>query len=131
MCVAVSTVDHTLPLFFVFPQVYYKNHFILSPHGSLGGANPFEWMNSENFLNFLKHFVDQVRPSREKPIFLLLDNHESHLSIDALNFTKDNGIVMLPFLYLVHIKCTCCGYKENIFCKTLLYHISHIYRIIL
>lgn len=31
------------------------------------------------------------------PNILFMDNHESHLTIDALNFYKDNGINVLTF----------------------------------
>ena len=38
-----------------------------------------------------------MRPSKERPVLLLLDNHSSHLSIDGLNIAKDNGVVILSF----------------------------------
>lgn len=54
-------------------------------------------MNEDSFCLFLLHFVKHAKPSKEKPCLLLLDNHESHLSISALNYAKDNGITMLSF----------------------------------
>ena len=39
----------------------------------------------------------QVRCSVESPVLLLLDNHDSHLSIDVLDYAKANGVVMLSF----------------------------------
>lgn len=42
-------------------------------------------------------FSSQVRCSVESPVLLLLDNHESHLSIEVLEYAKANGIVMLSF----------------------------------
>ena len=54
-------------------------------------------MTEEHFLDFLKHFVEHVRCTHEKPCLLLLDNHESHICIKGLDFAKENGIVMLSF----------------------------------
>ena len=53
------------------------------------------WMTEEQFLNFLKHFVEHVWCTHEKPCLLLLDNHESYICIKGLDFAKENGIVML------------------------------------
>ncbi|XP_026826563.1 uncharacterized protein LOC113562203 [Ooceraea biroi] len=38
-----------------------------------------------------------ARPTLEEKCLLLLDNHESHLLIKALDFCKNNGIVLLSF----------------------------------
>ena len=46
-----------------------------APAGSEGDANPTGWMKAEQFLKFVKHFVSHVKPSKERPVFLLLDNH--------------------------------------------------------
>lgn len=67
------------------------------PLGSVGAANPSGWMKSEHFLDWSKHFVRHVRPTKEKPVLLLLDNHESHLSIVALDYLKENGVTVLSF----------------------------------
>ena len=36
-----------------------------------------------------------ARCTKERPCLLILDNHESHLSIDGLTYAKENGVVML------------------------------------
>ncbi|CAH2020531.1 unnamed protein product [Acanthoscelides obtectus] len=66
-----------------------------TPAGSKGGASPSGWMNSQLFLPVLQHFVQNERPSKEHPKLIILDNHESHLGIAALNFAKQNGILLL------------------------------------
>lgn len=35
--------------------------------------------------------------SLEEPVFLVLDNHSSHVYLSAYNFCKSNGIVMVSF----------------------------------
>lgn len=95
---AVSATGNSVPPFFVFPRVHFKEHFIRDgPVGCAGGANPSGWINEEIFLLYLAHFVKNVKPSQINRILLLLDNHDSHLSIDALDFAKKNGIIMLSF----------------------------------
>lgn len=64
----------------------------VAPPGSLGLARESGWMTSDNFLNYYKHFINHVRPSKEKKVLLLLDNHASHLAC------RDNHIIMLGFL---------------------------------
>lgn len=98
MCVAVSASGNTVPPMFIFPRVKYHDHFVRDgPVGCIGTTHPSGWMTHDNFLKFLKHFVKHTRASKEKKVLLLLDNHDSHLHIDILNFAKDNGVVMLSF----------------------------------
>lgn len=98
MAISVSAIGNSTPPFFVFPRVHFKDHFLNgAPAGSAGSANPSGWMQEEQFLEFVKHFVRNVRCSKEHPVLLLLDNHDSHLSIEALNFLKDNGVCVLSF----------------------------------
>ncbi len=54
-------------------------------------------MKDTHFVDFLKHFSEHIKCSKEKPCLLLLDNHKSHLSLDGLNFSKENDIIMLSF----------------------------------
>lgn len=54
-------------------------------------------MQGELFKDVLEHFVRCERPSPEKPKLILLGNHESHLNIKALDYTKKNGIILLTF----------------------------------
>lgn len=54
-------------------------------------------MTAEIFPDFLKHFAKTTRCSKEKPLILLLDNHDSHLSIEGLDYCKANGITLLSF----------------------------------
>jgi len=92
---SVSAAGNSVPPYFVFPRVNFRDYFLSNgPSGCAGGANVSGWMNETHFVEYLKHFV---KCSKEKPILLLLDNHESHLSIEGLNYCKENGIIMLSF----------------------------------
>jgi len=54
-------------------------------------------MTSENFLVFVKLFVLHSKSSIEHPVRLLLDNHESHISIECIAYAKEHGVHMLSF----------------------------------
>lgn len=66
-----------------------------APPGTLGLATKTGWMNSELFVEVMKHFIRCSNSSKEKPTLLILDNHESHLSIEAVDLAKENGVIML------------------------------------
>nr|XP_047125850.1 uncharacterized protein LOC124807708 isoform X1 [Hydra vulgaris] len=54
-------------------------------------------MKEDTFCKFITHFVKNARPSKEHPVLLLVDNHFSHLSLNALDYATANGIIMLRF----------------------------------
>lgn len=68
-----------------------------APPGCIGAACPSGWMTPENFLVFIQHFTTFTRCTKDKPVLLILDNHESHLWIPVLNHCKVNGVVLLSF----------------------------------
>lgn len=45
----------------------------------------------------MRHFVNHAKPSSQHPVLLLLDNHHSHISLDVINYAKDNHITLLSF----------------------------------
>ena len=66
-----------------------------SPTGSKGSADTSGWMTAEIFIEVLEHFVRHERPFKEKPKLLILDNHESNMSIRVASFAKEHGIVLV------------------------------------
>ncbi|XP_043461002.1 uncharacterized protein LOC122497779 isoform X2 [Leptopilina heterotoma] len=96
LTLACSARGMVAPPFYVFPRAKFQEHF-LSGLDADGAANPSSWMKSEQFFKFLNHFVKYAHPTKKVPVLLLLDNHESHLSISNLDFCKENGIVVLSF----------------------------------
>lgn len=94
----VSALGNSVPPYFIFPRVHLKDHFIAKgPLGCAGSANPSGWMKETHFIDNLKHFVSHVRCSKTKPVLLLFYNHDSHLSIEGLNYSKENEITILSF----------------------------------
>ena len=68
-----------------------------APPGSVGVAHSSGWMTAENFNKWIAHFIHHSNCSKERPVLLLMDNHQSHITIDSLNLAKENGIHLLTF----------------------------------
>ena len=52
-------------------------------------------MQTDTFLDWLKHFANTVKPSPEEKHILILDEHSSHKSIEAVDFAREHGIIMI------------------------------------
>ncbi|GFO49484.1 tigger transposable element-derived protein 6-like protein [Plakobranchus ocellatus] len=68
-----------------------------APPGANGLANQSGWMTGDLFLESLQHFVRHSCSSKEHPTLLLLDNHESHVTLAAVDFCRDKGVHLLSF----------------------------------
>jgi hypothetical protein len=68
-----------------------------APTDSLGLSNKSGWMTGMLFVEVLRHRRSATNCSIENPILLLMDNHESHISIETIEFCRDNGITILTF----------------------------------
>lgn len=95
-CAIVCASRQALPPVLVFPRKNYKDFMLTgAPPGSLGLATPSGWMKTELFVQVMKHFIKHTCASPENPALLIMDNHESHLSIDALDLAKMSGVCVL------------------------------------
>ncbi|CAD6207860.1 GSCOCG00010248001-RA-CDS, partial [Cotesia congregata] len=98
MCLAVNAIGNSIPPYFVFPRKNFKDHFLNGdPIGSVGSVNQSGWMQEEDFLLYLQHFINHAKPSEKNRVLLVLDNHSSHISISAINYCRENFITMLSF----------------------------------
>ena len=98
MAIAVNASGNMVQPIFVFPRVHFRYHFITNgPAGSIGSANPSGWMIGDDFLLFMKHFVAVTKCTKEKPVLMLLDNHDSHINIPLIDYCRENGVVLLSF----------------------------------
>lgn len=92
----VSASGNVIPPLFIFPRVNYKDHFIRgAPPGSVGRATRSGWINEDIFLEYLLHIIKNTRCSPDHKILLIMDNHESHISLKVIDTAKANGIVLL------------------------------------
>ena len=100
----VSASGNVIPPLCIFPRVNYKDHFIRgSPPGSLCHATRLGWINEEIFMDYLQHIIRNTRCTPQHKISLIMDNHESHICLKAIEIAKANGIVLLTIpLYTSH-----------------------------
>lgn len=93
---AISASGNVVPPMFIFPRVNYRDHFIRgAPPGSTGLATKSGWMNADLFAEYLDHFIKHTRPSINDKVLLLMDNHESHVSLKVVDKARENGIIIL------------------------------------
>jgi len=52
-------------------------------------------MTQDLFPHYLEHFHKHTYASTDDPVLLILDNHSSHLSIAAIEYCRQNGVIML------------------------------------
>ena len=69
-----------------------------APADAKGIATGSGWMTSEAFVKYLQHVVTHSRPSMDDPILMILDDHASHIGLQAVQFCRDNGIIRAGFV---------------------------------
>lgn len=100
ICGIGNSIGNFLPPVFIFPRACFHESMIRGgPSGCIGFANSptSGCMTGPLFLKVLEHIKKQVRCSKDDPILLLMDNHESHCTLDAINYCRDNGLVAVTF----------------------------------
>ena len=96
---AVNAAGNSVPPMLVFPRVKLRDHMMKSaPPDSIGVANPSGWMSGVCFTEFLRHFIKHTKCSKDRPVILILDNHDSHISIEIIDLFKENNgsLLTLP-----------------------------------
>ena len=82
----------------LFPRINYKDRFIRgAPAGTLGLANQSGWMTAELFPKVLAHIIKHMGCTKEMPAVLLMENHESHLSLEVVEMARVNGLSIVTF----------------------------------
>ncbi|XP_047142247.1 uncharacterized protein LOC124816638 [Hydra vulgaris] len=98
VCCGINALGNSIPPFFIFPRVIFKTYMLNdAPVGSDGAAHPSGWMTASSFLKYIHHFKKYAKPTPSSPVLLLLDNHESHISVPVLDFCIESGIVLITF----------------------------------
>jgi len=96
--IAVSAVGHYIPPMLIFARKRFKAELMDgTTAGTIGVCRKKGWMDSELFLEFLKHFARQVNASMNNKVLLLVDGHGSHRTLMAVEFCRANGIILVCF----------------------------------
>lgn len=97
MALTVNAAGNSTPPMFLFPYKKMQSCFMdNATPGSIGFANG-GWMMQEIFVKYMEHFIQHSHSTLDNPTLLLLDNHTSHMSIEALDLAAANGVHMLTF----------------------------------
>ena len=90
----VSASGFVLPPFLIYPRQRVTENL---KEGAIAGTvfhrSDSGWVNAELFLAWLKLFAESIPPSR--PVLLILDGHSSHVSIETIEFARNNEIHIL------------------------------------
>lgn len=99
-CMTINAVGQSLPPVFIFPRVRMSDLLMIeAPEGSVGLPNSPQsaWIDTILFVKVLEHIKNHTRCTVEDKILLLMDNHESHYSLEAVSYAKENRIVFVTF----------------------------------
>jgi hypothetical protein len=91
-----SASGNYVPPMLVYPRKNMTS--TLQKNGPIGASykcSKSGWMNADLFLSWLTHFEKHTKPTAIDPILLVLDNHNSHISIAAYDYCKENNIHMV------------------------------------
>lgn len=66
-----------------------------APPGTQATVSDNGWTNGTVFLEWLRFFIDTVRPTAEKKVLLVMDNHESHKYLPALELASKNHVIFV------------------------------------
>ncbi|KAB0803855.1 hypothetical protein PPYR_00825 [Photinus pyralis] len=94
----ISAAGVALPPVWIFPRQRYDEKRMMkevSGTETLGLVHPSGWMKANNFLAVLKHLVKNTNCSVTNKIFLIMDSHDSHLSLPGIEYCRSSGIVIL------------------------------------
>lgn len=91
-----SATGRFIPPALVFPRKKKNPRYLNGcPPGTLDLVTDNGWISTDAFLEWLRFFVQRVRPSDDNKCLLILDNHSSHRAIKVLDYAYENNVVLL------------------------------------
>ncbi|KAG5875351.1 hypothetical protein JTB14_017482 [Gonioctena quinquepunctata] len=103
-CGIITATGVAIPPLYIFPRVRMKDQYMYgSVPGAIGRATKSGWMSAEIFVELLGHIEKHMDSSTDNLMLLLVDNHETHVSLNAINYYRENSIVML---HIATIECS-------------------------
>lgn len=92
-----SAAGNYVPPMIIFKRVRYSPLLAQgAPPGSIVTNSESGYINTELFVQWVKHFINVVKPTTENKVLLLLDGHTTHSkNLEAILLARDNGIILL------------------------------------
>lgn len=93
----VSAAGHYIPPMLIFKRLRFKEELARGgPPGALYTCSESGWINSEIFVEWLRHFISTVKPTPSNTVLLIMDGHYCHTkNLEAIQLAKNNGVVMI------------------------------------
>ena len=93
---AISASGQFIPPCMIFPRKRMSDRLLADAvPGTIGYVSGNGWIDSSLFVLYLDHFVQYTHASKENKVLLIVDNHISHKSIEAIEKANEKGIVLL------------------------------------
>ena len=93
---AMSAVGTYLPPMYIFPRKRMVEVLMNgAPPQSVGYVSDSGWTDSELFVKWLEHFVAITNASTNAQHAIIMDGHQSHKTLAAVNFARRHGIHLL------------------------------------
>ena len=91
-----SAAGNYIPPAIIFPRKRDRPELMHgAPPGSVMFLSDSGYINSNLFVDWLKHFQHHCQPTNSNPVLLILDNHSSHISLEAVTYAKEHFIHLL------------------------------------
>lgn len=95
LCGTINALGNSIPPFLIYPRKKITDVMLKgTPHGTKGTGTQKGWMTSEAFMIYMQHFIKYSGATKTNKVLLIMDNHVAHISIDAIDLAKENGIVL-------------------------------------
>lgn len=93
---SMSAAGQHVPPMFIFKRERMKEGLDRNgPVGAIYRCSSSGWITEDLFLEWLNHFANFAKVSKENTALLVLDNHCTHSCLKSYTFCRDNGIVIV------------------------------------
>jgi len=94
--VCVSASGTFVPPMLIFPRKNMNPRLLNgAPPGTIGTTSPSGWINGDLYLKWLNHFIQHTAATVDRKVMLILDNHESHVTLQAYEMCRENGVIVV------------------------------------
>lgn len=92
---AMSATGSFIPPLFIFSRQRHSPQLEKDgPPGAVYTCSYNGWTNESIYVKWLRHFIEHSKPTAEQPILLIMDNHNSHCTLEAWEMAKANNVVI-------------------------------------
>lgn len=91
-----SATGQYIPPLIVYPNKKPPNDVTVPTGSKFSYSNKKKgWSNTEIFSEYIDHFIEYTKPTKNDPVLLILDNHTSHMAVEIAEKCRNNHIIVL------------------------------------